>query len=144
MSNNNKTKFIENSSNHITNINRVLENIKSEVMEDIICSNQTSATIVMNKVVLPLDLQMIEKYIKSTNHIEAEDVKVSCLPQLKSYLKIIDIPYLGENTSFSIIADIVKDIIKKNHIFNNIAIVSRPCIIKVSPKSDIAIIWLDI
>jgi len=80
------------------------------------------------------------KYIKSTNHIKAEDVKVPCLPQLKSYLKIIDIPYLGENTNFSIIADIVKDIIKKNYIFNNIAIVSRPCIIKVSSKSDMAII----
>jgi len=61
MSNDNKTKFIEDSSNHITNINRVLENIKSEVMADIICSNQTGATIVINKVVLPLDLQMIEK-----------------------------------------------------------------------------------
>ena len=38
----------------------------------------------------------------------------------------------------------VETIIKNNHIFNNIAIVSRPRIIKVSPKSNIAIIWLNI
>ena len=42
------------------------------------------------------------------------------------------------------LADIVKSIIKSNHIFNNIMIASRPLIIKVSLKSDIAIIWLDI
>ena len=38
----------------------------------------------------------------------------------------------------------VEAIIKNNHIFNNIAIASRPRVIKISPKSDIAIIWLDI
>ena len=36
MSNNNKTKFMETFSTHITNINRVLKNIKSEVMVDFI------------------------------------------------------------------------------------------------------------
>ena len=34
MSNDNKTKFIEISSTHITNINRALKNIKSEVIAD--------------------------------------------------------------------------------------------------------------
>jgi len=32
INNDNKTKFIKDSSNHITNINRVLKNIKSETM----------------------------------------------------------------------------------------------------------------
>jgi len=41
------------------------------------------------------------------------------------------------------LADIIKDIIKNNHIFNDINIASRPRIIKVSPKSDIATIWLN-
>lgn len=38
----------------------------------------------------------------------------------------------------------VKDIIKKNHIFNNIAIISRPKIIKILLRLVMAIIWLDI
>ena len=87
---------------------------------------------------------MIKKYIKGSNYINIENVKVSCLSQLKSYLKIIGIPYLLENTNTAILANIVKTIIKKNYIFNNILIVSRPCIIKVLPKSDMVIIWLDI
>jgi len=40
--------------------------------------------------------------------------------------------------------DIIKDVIKNNHIFNNINITLRPRIIKVLPKSNIAIIWLNI
>ena len=40
--------------------------------------------------------------------------------------------------------NVVKIIIKNNHIFNNITIISRSRVIKVSPKSDIAIIWLNI
>ena len=59
-------------------------------------------------------------------------------------LKIIGIPYLLENTNTPIITDVVKAIIKNNHIFNNIAIISRPRVIKVSPKLDMVIIWLDV
>jgi len=78
------------------------------------------------------------------NYIQAEEVEVSQLSQSKSYLKIICIPYLREDTNTSIMSDVVEKIIKKNHIFNNIILVLRPCIIKVSPKLDMAIIWIDI
>ena len=40
MSNDNKTRFIKDSSNHITNINRALKNIKLEVIANFICSDQ--------------------------------------------------------------------------------------------------------
>ena len=66
------------------------------------------------------------------------------MPQSKSYLKILGIPYLHKNSNAPISADLVERIIKDNHIFNNIVITSRPRVIKVSHKSDIAIIWLDI
>ena len=38
----------------------------------------------------------------------------------------------------------VEEIIRGSHIFNNIILASKLCIIKVSPKSDIAIVWMDI
>ena len=144
MNNENKSKFIEVSSTYITNLDRVLKNIKSEVMADFVHNEQVGIIIVINKVASPLDLQTIESYVKSSNNIDEENVEVPCLLQSKSHLKIIDIPYLLEGTKTPILADVVKLIIKSNHIFNNIAIVSRPYIIKVSLKSDMAIIWLDI
>ena len=128
------------SSTHITNINRALKNIKLKVMANFIHSDQAGITIVTNKVASSLNLQTIEKYVKNVNYIKADEVKVPYLPQLKSYLKIIGVPYLVENTNTPITADSVKVIIKSNQIFNNITIASRLYIIKVFPKSDIAII----
>ena len=72
------------------------------------------------------------------------NVEVLCLFQLKSYLKIIGISYLLENTNTSIIANMVELIIKNNYIFNNITIIFRLKVIKISLKLDMTIIWLDI
>ena len=62
-----------------------------------------------------------------------------CLPQSKSYLKIIDILYIMENTNMPINSSIVESIIKNTHIFNDV-LVSKPQVIKMSLKSNIAII----
>ena len=59
-------------------------------------------TIVTNKVTLASDLQTIENYVKTANHINSTRVEVLCLSQSKSYLKIIGIPYYQENSSSSI------------------------------------------
>jgi len=83
---------------------------------------------------------MIERYIKNAKHAIAKGVEVSCLSQYKLYLKIIGISYIKENTNIPINADTVKEILKRNHIINNIILVLRPYVIKVSLKSDIAII----
>jgi len=144
MNNDNQKSFIEDSNNYVTNLNRVLKNIKSDILVNFIHQEQSGITIITNKVVLTLDLQTIKKYVKSANHIEANGVDVPRLPQSKSYLKIIGILYLREYIFTFITSDAVEDIIKKNHIFNNITLALKPCIIKVSYKSDIAIIWIDI
>jgi len=83
---------------------------------------------------------MIKKYVKNASNIDTDKVEVSRLPQSKSYLKIISILYLIENTNISILADVVESIIKSNHIFDNIIVVSKLYIIKISLKSDMSII----
>jgi len=62
----------------------------------------------------------------------------------KSYLKIIELSYILEQTNSSVTSDIIKSIIKEMHIFNNIILALKPCIVKASPKSDIAIVWVHI
>jgi len=75
-------------------------------MVDFIQSDQAGIIIVTNKAAALLDLWTIKQYIKSTNHIEVDNIEVPCLPQSKLYLKIIDIPYLLENTNTLIMADV--------------------------------------
>ena len=133
MNSNNIGKFMANSSDHIININRLLKNIKSECKADYIRSEKSDITIVTDKVVSILDLQTMKKYIKNANQIDMENVQASCLPQ--SYLKIIGLPYLMENTNVLLNLEVVKKILKNNHIFNNKLLASRPRIIKISPKS---------
>ena len=144
MNDNNKNNFMEESNVHVTNMNRALKNIKTEVMVDFIWSNSRGIIIVTNKVASSLDLQMIKNYVKNAKYINMDEVEVPRLSQSKSYLKIIGIPYLQENTVTSITSSVVEDIIKKNHIFNNIVLASKPCIIKIFLKSDMAIILVDI
>jgi len=144
MNKENKKNFIEESNTYVTNINRALKNIKSEVMVNFVWVETNSIIIVTNKVALFLNLQTIENYIKNANCINTNGVKVPRLSQSKSYLKIIGISYLQESTDNPLTLNVVEDIINSNHIFNNITLAFRPHIIKISPKSDMAIIWVDI
>jgi len=99
MSSENITKFIKNSSLHVTNINRSLRNVKSKVLADFIQSYPLEIMVVTNKIALQLDLQIIKQYVKNTDNINSLHVKVLQLSQSKSYLKIIGIPYFPHNNS---------------------------------------------
>ena len=116
-------KFMAFASNHITNINRALKNIKSDVLADYVQQESTGITIVTNNIALPSDLQTIENIVKNVN---SEDIKSPRLLQSKSYLKIIDISFFIKNTNVSIMSDYVKEIIKSNYIFNNLSLASKP------------------
>ena len=59
---------------------------------------------------------------------------------MKLYLKIFGIPYTMEGTNIPINSEVMELIIKSTHIFDNINVASKPHAIKVSPKSDMAIV----
>ena len=77
---------------------------------------------------------------KNTHCIEVEQMESLRLPQSKSYLKIIGIPYLSEQTNTCITSDNIEKILKNIYIFNNIVLASKLRVIKMSPKSNIAIV----
>ena len=56
MNSDNIVKFMSNSSNHITNINRLLKNIKSDCKTNYIQSEKSDIIIVTDKVASILDL----------------------------------------------------------------------------------------
>ena len=73
-------KFMKKSSLYISNINKALRNIKSNVSVNFICSDPLNITIVTCKIALLSDLQVIESYIKSINCINVINIKVPYLP----------------------------------------------------------------
>ena len=145
MSGDNVSSFLKNSSLNVANINRQLYNAKSDVLVDYIRSDNTGIIVITNKVAQQSDLSIIDQYVKNASDINVLQVKDSRLPKSKSYLKIISIPYYPQiNSQEKLTSSDVETILKQNHIFDNISLTSRPRVIKVSPKSDMAIVWIDI
>jgi len=75
---------------------------------------------------------------------DTDQISSPRLPQSKSYLKIVGISYISKHSNVQISPDKVEGIFKANYVFNNIILASKPRIIKISSKSDMAIIWIDI
>jgi len=66
MNEKNTINFVKNSGAHVSNIDRNLKNIKLDVMANFICIENKGVVIVANKIASTLDLQTIEKYVKSS------------------------------------------------------------------------------
>jgi len=145
MSRENVKSFMKNLSLHVANINRLLHNAKSDVLVDYICSDSTGITIITSKVSQQSDLSIIDNYVKNSNDINFLQVDEPHLPKSKSYLKIIGIPFFPHvNSQDKLTLNDIEMILKQNHIFDNISLASKPRVIKVSPKSDMSIVWIDI
>ena len=145
MSGKNISSFMKSSSLHVANLNRLLCSAKSEVLTDYIYADPIGITIITNKISQQSDMAIINNYVKSLNDINSLQMNEPCLPKSKSYLKIIGIPfYPHANSQERLTLNDIKTILKQNHIFDNILLASKPRVIKVSPKSDMSIVWLDI
>ena len=77
MSSKNTMKFMKNSSLYVTNINKSLRNVKLEVLVKFIQSDQMVIIVITSKVVLQLDLLIIENYIKDMDNIDSLSIEVS-------------------------------------------------------------------
>jgi len=144
MSSNNSEKMIVKANAYVSNLNRFLKRVKSEYSVDFIYTDNKRLLITINNVVVTSNLNIIKKYIKDLNDIDYNDIESSRLSQFKSYFKILSISYFVEDTNLPILSDTIEGILKSTHIFNNITLISYSCIIKALPKSNMAIIWVDI
>ena len=145
MSGENVLSFMKNSSLHVANINRNLRNTKSDILADYLCLENSGITVITNKVAQQSDMSIIDNYVKNSNDINSLQVNEPRLPKSKSYLKITGIPFFPHsNSQERLTSDDIEAIFKQNHIFDNISLASKPRVIKVSPKSDMSIVWIDI
>ena len=88
---------------------------------------------------------LIDQYIKNSNKVNALQVEEPRLPKFKSYLKIIGISYYPHsNFQERLTSSNIEVVLKQNQIFDNISLASKHWVIKVSPKSDMSIVWIDI
>ena len=125
MSSINSERSMAISNKYVANINRLLKDIKSDIMADFIWADYKCLVITTNKVAATLNLNTIESYIKNINAIDFNKVMSSKFLQSKLYLKILGIPYFIENTNLPIIFKTVKKLLQTIYIFNDIILTSH-------------------
>ena len=137
------TELIINSAHtHISNVNKCLKNSKSDIVVDFIRITNNGIIIITNKLANALDLLTIEKFLKNINNVNSDLIEGPYLPKSKLYMKIIGLPYKIEQGIIT--SDYIEGILKEMHLFKDVMLASKPYVIKASPKSDIAVVWVDI
>ena len=127
---------------HITNVNKCLRNSKSDIVADFIHITNNGIIITTSKPANDLNLSTIENYLKNIQSIDSNLIKSPRLPKSKSYMKIIGLPYKINQDIIS--PDFIEGVLKETHLFKDAVLASKPCVIKASPKSDMAVVWVDI
>jgi len=113
-------------STHVFQINALLKNIKSSMRSEFIHFCSGGIAIITNNVPNLSDLSIIEKYFKSVEGINSNDIPSPRLPQSKSYLKITGLLYLQADGN-KITSENVTDFMKHIDLFKNISLVSGTC-----------------
>jgi len=144
ISQNNSNIIGSNANFYINNINRHLKDANSNNSADFIHVDKVSIIITMSITTSEQDMRTIEKAIKNSKKINKDSVESPCLPQSKSYLKILGLSYFAKNTNKPITSQIIKEVLKESYIFKDIEFYLKPQVIKTSPNSDSAVIWIDI
>ena len=86
MGTHNSERIIAQANSYISNINRLLKDIKSEVFTDYIWFDNKKVVIITNKVAAFSDLKIMEKYMKNFNDVDSNDVISPRLLQSRLYL----------------------------------------------------------
>ena len=74
ISTNNMEKVIVQSNIYISNINRLLKDIKLEISANFICSDNKEVIIIINKIVFFSNLNIVEKYMKKLNNVNSNNI----------------------------------------------------------------------
>ena len=127
---------------HISNINKCLKNSKLNIVADFICLTNNRIIITMNKLANVFNLATTENFLKNINNVNSDSIEGLHLSKSKLYMKIVGLLYKTEQGVIT--PDNIEGILKESHLFKDIMLASKPCIIKVLPKSDMMVIWVDI
>ena len=128
---------------HVGQLNTLFKAHKSKINTDCIRETSNGITITTGSVAAPSDLTIIEQYFKGLDDVESNNISPR-LPQSKSFLKILGIPYTDPSSASPINSMQIKSILTKLTMLKDITLASPPRVIRASKNSDMAVIWVDI
>ena len=142
MAKSNAELIVNSAHTHISNVNKCLKNSKSDIVADFIWITNNKIIITINKPANTLDLSTIEKFLKNINNVNLDSIESPHLPKSKSYIKIVGLLYKIEQSVITL--DYIEGVLKETHLFKDVMLASKLCVIKASLKSNIVVVWVDI
>ena len=142
MTKSNTELIMKSAHKQITNINEHLKNSNSDIIADFICLSNNRVIITTNHLANATELSRIENFLKKIDNINPISIEALHLPKSKSYMKIVGLPY---NSELGMITpNFIKGVLKETHLFKNATLASKSHVIKAFPKSNKAVVWVDI
>ena len=136
--------IVANAATAVESSNRGLVEAHSKLRVESVCKPWDGIFMSTNFVVLAAELEIIKQWLKKVAGLAASTMVEPHLPQSKSFLKILSIPYWGNNSLLSITQAQVESVIANTPIFEEVVLASHSRIMKASPSSDMSVIWIDI
>jgi len=100
-------------------------NTNSKNFANFVCLKNNKVVITTNQTAFAQNMSIINNCIREIENIDSKYIDIPWLPMSKSYLKILDLPYIMNSTNLPITPDIVISVLKEIHIFNNVALTSN-------------------
>jgi len=124
--------------------NKGLVEACSKLRVESVCKAWDGVSISTNSVASAAELEMIKQWLKKTAGLGESTEVEPCLPQFKSFLKILGVSYWDPKSSLSITSAQVDAALSNSPLFEGITLASMSRIMKASPNSDMSVIWIDI
>ncbi|KAJ3561033.1 hypothetical protein NP233_g10445 [Leucocoprinus birnbaumii] len=135
---------IDNFGSAVEVCNRGLVDSKSNLRVDSIREAYNGISLSTNGVASLTDLSTIKIWLTKAWSLKDSNPAEPRLPQSKSFLKIVGVPYWTWNTSQPITSGQVEEAIANASLFDGVTLAARPRIIRASPHSDMSVIWIDV
>jgi len=120
--------------------NKSLVSAHSKLRVESVCKAWDDISMSTNSVASAAELEVIKQWLKKTAGLgEVTEVEPR-LPQSKSFLKVLDVPYWDSKTSLPVTPAQVIETLSSSPLFEGITLASIPHIMKASPSSDMSII----
>ena len=142
MTKSNAELIMKSAHKQISNINEYLKNSNSDIITDFIRLLNNGVIITTNHPANATELSRIENFLKKIDNIDPISIEAPRLPKSKSYMKIVRLPYNSELGTIT--PDFIKGVLKEMHLFKDTTLASKPRVIKAFPKSNKAVVWVDI
>ncbi|KAF5347005.1 hypothetical protein D9756_011008 [Leucocoprinus leucothites] len=124
--------------------NRGLIAAQSKLRVESVRESYNGISIATSGVATSVDLNTIKSWLKKAWQLGDAIPVEPRLPQSKSFLKIVGVPYWVANSSNPLSPAFVEQALGQSSLFENVILAARPRVMKASPKSDTAVVWFDI